>query len=101
MYLFGVGSGSIFAGPILDGGWNPTYLGGTFCYMPFVLGSGLVRTFEGQVVCRYFVGLFASATLAINGSSVGDQFRMVKRSFVFPIIVWANVACKCSPTSRA
>jgi hypothetical protein len=40
------------------------------------------------------VGLFASATLAINGSSVGDQFRPVKRTFVFPIVAWANVAGK-------
>lgn len=98
MYLFGVGCGSIFAGPISETvGRNPTYLGGTFCYMLFVLGSGLVRTFEGQALCRFFVGLFASATLAINGSSVGDQFRSVKRSLVFPIIAWANVACRsCS-----
>lgn len=97
MYLFGVGSGSIFAGPISETvGRNPTYLVGSFCYMLFVLGSALVKTFSGQCICRFLIGLFASATLAINGSSVGDQFRGVKRSFVFPIIAWANIACECS-----
>jgi DHA1 family multidrug resistance protein-like MFS transporter len=43
-------------------------------------------------VCRFFVGLCCSATLAINGGSVRDQFRPVKRSFVFPVIAWVNVA---------
>ncbi|KAF2434347.1 MFS general substrate transporter [Tothia fuscella] len=93
MYLFGIGTGSLFAGPISETyGRNPIYLATTFCYMLFVLGSALTPTFGGQVVCRYFVGLFADGTLAINGSSVGDQFRPVKRSMVFPVIAWANVA---------
>lgn len=95
MYLFGIGSGSIFVGPISESvGRNPTYLGATFIYLLFLLGSALTPTFAGQVVCRYFVGLFSSATLATNGSSVGDQFRSVKRTFVFPVIAWANVAGK-------
>jgi hypothetical protein len=93
MYLFGVGSGSLFAGPISESvGRNPTYLVTSFAYLFFVLGSARTPNFAGQVVCRFFVGLFASATLAINGSSVGDQFRPVKRTFVFPIVAWANVA---------
>lgn len=93
MYLFGIGSGSLFAGPLSESiGRNPTYLGSTFIYLLFLLGSGLTPTFAGQVICRYFVGLFSSATLAINGSSVSDQFRPVKRALVFPIVAWANIA---------
>ncbi|KAJ4581419.1 hypothetical protein HRR81_000450 [Exophiala dermatitidis] len=93
MYLFGIGSGCLFVGPLSETvGRNPTYLVSSLCYMFVVLGSALVHSFGGQVVCRYFVGLFASATLGINGASVGDQFRAVKRSFVFPVIAWANVA---------
>ncbi|OJJ48010.1 hypothetical protein ASPZODRAFT_15457 [Penicilliopsis zonata CBS 506.65] len=93
MYLFGIASGSLFAGPISESvGRNPTYLCATFIYLLFVLGSGLTPTFAGQIACRYFVGLFSSTTLAINGSSVGDQFRPVKRTFVFPVLAWANVA---------
>ncbi|KAI0385484.1 MFS general substrate transporter [Hypomontagnella monticulosa] len=93
MYLFGIGSGALFAGPLSETvGRNPTYLVSTFCYLFFVLGSALTPTFGGQVVCRFFVGLFSSATLSINGSSVRDQFRPVKRAFAFPIIAWANVA---------
>jgi MFS transporter, DHA1 family, multidrug resistance protein len=95
MYLFGIGSGSLFVGPLSETvGRNPTYLVATFFYLAFVLGSALTPTFGGQVVCRFLVGLFASATLAINGSSVRDQFRPVKRAFVFPVIAWANVAGK-------
>jgi MFS family permease len=99
MYLFGIASGSLFVGPISETvGRNPTYLVATFCYLFFVLGSALSKSFGGFIVCRYLVGLFASATLAINGSSVRDMFRPVKRAFVFPVIAWANVAgeCRCS-----
>jgi MFS transporter, DHA1 family, multidrug resistance protein len=93
MYLFGVGSGTIFAGPISESvGRNPTYLTSTFCYLWFVLGSALTDSFGGHIVCRFFVGLWSSATLSINGASVSDQFRPVKRAFVFPIVAWANVA---------
>ncbi|KAM5354689.1 hypothetical protein ACJ41O_001336 [Fusarium nematophilum] len=93
MYLFGVGTGALFAGPISETvGRNPTYLVATCCYLCFVLGSALTPTFGGQVACRYFVGLSASATLTINGASVNDQFRPVKRALVFPIVAWANVA---------
>jgi predicted MFS family arabinose efflux permease len=96
MYLFGVGSGSLFAGPISESvGRNPTYLVPSFCFLFFVLGAALAPTFGGRLVCRFFMGLFASATLAINGSSVKDQFRSVKRAFVFPVLAWVNVAGKC------
>lgn len=92
MYLFGIGSGALVAGPISETvGRNPTYLVSTFVYLLFVLGSALASNFATQVVCRYFIGLFSSATLSINGGSVRDQFRPVKRSFVFPVIAWANV----------
>ncbi|KAK3385673.1 major facilitator superfamily domain-containing protein [Podospora didyma] len=93
MYLFGIGAGSLVAGPASETvGRNPVYLASTFCYLFFVLGAALAPTFGGRVVCRFFIGLFASATLSINGSSVRDQFRPVKRAFVFPVIAWANVA---------
>jgi MFS family permease len=93
MYLLGIGCGCLFVGPLSETvGRNPTYLASTLAYLFFLLGSALTPTFAGQVVCRYCVGLFASATLGINGASVGDQFRPVKRAFVFPVIAWANVA---------
>ncbi|PTB72592.1 MFS general substrate transporter [Trichoderma longibrachiatum ATCC 18648] len=92
MYLFGVGIGSQVAGPLSETvGRNPVYLIATFCYLFFVLGSAKAATFGGRITCRLFVGLFSSATLSINGSSVRDQFRDVKRAFVFPIIAWVNV----------
>lgn len=101
MYLFGIGSGSLFAGPLSESiGRNPTYLVSTFIYLLFVLGSALTPTFAGQVICRYFVGLCSSPTLSINGSSIGDQFRPVKRTFVFPVIAWANIAGKCPVKAR-
>jgi MFS family permease len=93
LYLFGIGSGCLFCGPLSETvGRNPVYLGCTFCYLCFVLGSAFTSNLGSRIVCRYFVGLFASAALGINGASVGDQFRPVKRAFAFPIIAWANVA---------
>lgn len=75
MYLFGIGSGSLFGGPVSETvGRNPTYLASMFCYLCFVLGCALTKTFSGQVVCRYFVGSSSSATLSTNGASIRDQF---------------------------
>ncbi|KAK3900105.1 major facilitator superfamily domain-containing protein [Staphylotrichum tortipilum] len=73
-------------------GRNPTYLVPSFCFLLFVLGAALAPTFGGRLACRFFMGLFASSTLTINGSSVKDQFRSVKRAFVFPVLAWVNVA---------
>ncbi|OAG34343.1 hypothetical protein AYO21_11495 [Fonsecaea monophora] len=93
LYLLGIGSGCLFCGPLSETvGRSPTYLAATFCYLCFVLGTALTSNLGGRIVCRYFVGLFASATLGINGASVSDQFRPVKRAFAFPVIAWANVA---------
>ncbi|KAF2101721.1 MFS general substrate transporter [Rhizodiscina lignyota] len=93
MYLFGIGSGCMVVGPLSETvGRNPTYLISTFCFLFFVLGTALAKSFGGFIVCRYLTGVFSSATLGINGASVKDQFRPVKRAFVFPIIAWANVA---------
>ena len=95
VFLFGIGTGALFTGPLSETvGRNPTYLVATACYLFFVLGSAMAPTFGGQVVCRYFVGLSASATLTINGASVNDQFRPVKKALVFPIVAWANIAGK-------
>ena len=95
MYLFGIGSGSLFAGPVSETvGRNPTYLVPSFCFLFFVLGAALAPNFGGRIACRFFMGLCASATLTINGSSVKDQFRSVKRAFAFPVLAWVNVAGK-------
>ncbi|KAK4107194.1 MFS general substrate transporter [Canariomyces notabilis] len=93
MYLFGIGTGALVAGPVSETtGRNPVYLVSTFGYLLCVLGVAMVEGFAGRVVCRFFVGVCASATLSVNGSSVRDQFRSVKRAFVFPVVAWANVA---------
>ena len=92
LYLFGIGSGCLFVGPLSETvGRNPTYLVSTFCYLWLVLGSALSKNFGSQIVCRFFIGLCCSATLGINGASVRDMFRPVKRAMVFPVIAWANV----------
>jgi MFS transporter, DHA1 family, multidrug resistance protein len=98
MYLFGIGSGALVAGPVSETvGRNPTYLVSTFVFLFFVLGSAMAPNFAAQIICRYFVGLASSATLSINGGSVRDQFRPVKRSWVFPLIAWANVTGEAFP----
>lgn len=99
MYLFGIGVGALLTGPISETvGRNATYLVSTFCYLFFVLGAALAPTFGARLVCRFLMALFASATLTINGSSVKDQFRPVKRAFVFPVIAWANLAGEFPPS---
>jgi len=92
MYLFGTGSGCLFVGPLSETvGRNPVYLGFSFAYLLFVLGTALSGSFVSQIVCRFFVGLASSATLGINGASVRDMFRPVKRALWFPVVAWVNV----------
>lgn len=93
MYLAGIGTGALFAGPLSEAyGRNVMYLVTTSCYLLFVLGTALVTKIGGQIVCRLFVGLFAATTLTINGSSISDQFGPLQRSIVFPIIAFPNIA---------
>lgn len=92
MYLFGIGSGCLFVGPLSQTlGRNPVYLGGTLAYLFFILGTALSKNFASQIICRYLAGLASSAALGINGASVGDMFRPVERALWFPVIAWVNV----------
>jgi DHA1 family multidrug resistance protein-like MFS transporter len=92
MTLFGIGFGCLLVGPLSQSfGRNPVYLTFSFAYLFFVLGSALSSTFGSQIVCRFFVGLSSSATLGINGASIGDMFSPVERTLWFPIIAWVNV----------
>lgn len=98
MYLFGIGSGCLFVGPLSQTlGRNPVYLSFSFVYLFFILGTALSKNYASQVVCRYLAGLASSAALGINGASVGDMFRPVERALWFPVIAWVNVVRKfCS-----
>lgn len=95
IYLFGIGSGCLFVGPLSQTvGRNPVYLGLTLVYLFFILGTALSKNYASQVVCRYLAGLASSAVLGINGASVGDMFRPVERALWFPVIAWVNVVRK-------
>lgn len=92
IYLFGIGSGCLFVGPLSQTlGRNPVYLGFTLVYLFFLLGTALARNYATHIVCRYVAGLASSAVLGINGASVGDMFRPVERALWFPVIAWFNV----------
>jgi DHA1 family multidrug resistance protein-like MFS transporter len=92
VYLFGIGSGCLFVGPLSQTlGRNPVYLSFSFTYLFLMLGTALSGDYASHVVCRYFAGLASSAALGINGASVGDMFRPVERALWFPVIAWVNV----------
>ncbi|KAL6702406.1 hypothetical protein ACN47E_002189 [Coniothyrium glycines] len=92
VYLFGIGSGCIFVGPLSQVfGRNPVYLGFSIPFLLFTLGTAMSRNFGSQIVCRYFAGLSSSAALSINGASVRDMFDPVERSLWFPIMAWFNI----------
>jgi MFS family permease len=92
IYLFGIGSGCLFVGPLSQTlGRNPVYLGFTLAYLFFILGTALSKNYASQIVCRYLAGLASSAALGINGASVGDMFKPVERALWFPVIAWVNV----------
>lgn len=92
MYLFGIGSGCLFVGPLSQTlGRNPVYLGFTLAYLFFILGTALSKDYASRIVCRYLAGLASSATLGINGASMGDMFKPVEQALWFPILAWVNV----------
>jgi DHA1 family multidrug resistance protein-like MFS transporter len=103
MYLFGIGSGCLFVGPLSqDLGRNPVYLAFSFIYLFFLFGNAMSKSFGSQVVCRYFAGMASSAALGINGASVGDMFNSIELTLWFPLMAWFNVVRKykaCSATN--
>jgi MFS family permease len=95
MYLFGIGSGCLFVGPLSQRfGRNPVYLGFSLIYLFFLLGNVLSKDYGSQIVCRYFTGVASSAALGINGASVGDLFNPLDRTLWFPLMAWFNVVRK-------
>lgn len=77
MYLFGIGSGCLFVGPLSQTlGRNPVYLTFSFAYLFFILGTAMSKGYGSQIVCRYLADLASSAALGINGASVGDMFSV-------------------------
>jgi DHA1 family multidrug resistance protein-like MFS transporter len=103
MYLFGIGSGCLFVGPLSqDLGRNPVYLGFSFVYLLFTFGNAMSKSFGSQIVCRYLAGVASSAALGINGASMGDMFNPVELTLWFPLMAWVNVVRKykvCNSTN--
>lgn len=100
IYLFGIGPGRLFVGPLSQTlGRNPVYLGFTLVYLFFLLSTALARNYTSHIVCRYVAGLASSVVLGINGASVGDMFRPVERALWFPVIAWFNVVRESSTSN--
>ncbi|RYP77991.1 hypothetical protein DL771_000850 [Monosporascus sp. 5C6A] len=65
-YLFGIDSGPLFAGPLLESvGRNPTYLTSTFCYTLFIMGP---RYSSHSIGMGWFP---PSSRLALDGTGSG------------------------------
>jgi DHA1 family multidrug resistance protein-like MFS transporter len=97
MYVFGIGSGCLYVEPLSETfGRNLVYLTFSFVYWFFVLGTALSMEHPDQALCRSFVELASTVTLEVNGASVGNMFRPVKRALWFPLIGWVNVVRRCS-----
>ncbi|KAK8155103.1 major facilitator superfamily domain-containing protein [Phyllosticta citrichinensis] len=92
LYLVGQGVGSLFAGPLSETfGRNAIYLCPTVIYMFSVAETAMMNTFAGQIIGRFMVGFWSSATIATNGASVDDMFNARTRSWAFPILCAAGV----------
>lgn len=92
MFLFGVATGALLAGPITDSaGRNPVYFTSFFVYMLSVLFTALAHNYATQITFRYFAGFFASPSMSIFGGSLGDIFDTEVRGLVWPVFALAPI----------
>ncbi|KHJ32287.1 putative mfs dha1 multidrug resistance protein [Erysiphe necator] len=99
LFVFGIASGALFAGPITETvGRNPVYIGGRLIHLIFILGTALAQNISTQLICRFFAGIGASTILAIHGASIADLFGQEGRSLAWPFVaLWSFLGTSFSP----
>lgn len=86
LYLFGVGTGALFAGPVSQiVGRNPLYFGPGLLYLLALFGSALAPNYATRIIMRMFAGFFASPAMTNYGGSLSDMYETGQRSIVWPI----------------
>lgn len=99
LFVFGIASGALFAGPITETvGRNPVYIGGRIVHLVFILGTALAQNITTQLFCRFFAGIGASTILAIHGASIADLFGQEGRSLAWPLVaLWSFLGTSFPP----
>ena len=75
VYLFGLGTGQIFYGPVADRfGRKPAVLTGLGLFASGALGSALAPTVTDMMVCRFVMGFGAASPRAMSLTIARDRF---------------------------
>ncbi|KAH8806131.1 major facilitator superfamily domain-containing protein [Xylogone sp. PMI_703] len=86
LFLCGFGVGSLIAGPLSETvGRNPVYMGSLILYMLFIIGAGLSKSIEAQLICRFLAGFCGESPLSTVGGSISDIWEPLDRLIAFPI----------------
>ncbi|PTB64678.1 MFS general substrate transporter [Trichoderma citrinoviride] len=92
LFLAGFGFGALIAGPLSETvGRNPVYFSSLAIYMLFLMGAGLSKSLAGQLVCRFFAGLFGESPLSTVGGSISDLWNPTDRLVAFPMFATAGL----------
>jgi hypothetical protein len=74
-YIFGMGIGQVFYGPLADRfGRRPTVLGGLALYVAAAIGSALAPSLPAMLACRAVMGLGAASPRAMSLTIARDRF---------------------------
>ncbi|KAG9965776.1 benomyl/methotrexate resistance protein, partial [Aureobasidium melanogenum] len=85
LYCIGTGLGSLFSAPLSETyGRNMVYVSTIIVFMVCILVSTLIPHIAGQLVFRFFAGVFGSTPLTTAGGSIADMWTQRERTYVFP-----------------
>lgn len=81
LYVVGLAFGPIIGAPISENyGRAVVYKSSMLCFMLFILGAGLSKSFASLLVCRFFAGFAGAPVLAVGGGSNADLFPLRTRA---------------------
>ncbi|KAM3433217.1 hypothetical protein MY4824_006140 [Beauveria thailandica] len=88
LFLVGVGTGSLIAGPFSETfGRNAVYMGSLVIFMAWILGCALSSSIGAQLVFRFLAGCSASTPIVCSGGTVADLWTSLEKTWSFFIYV--------------
>ena len=91
IYLVAFGVGSLFSGPFSEAvGRNPIYLITLILFMLFIFGSAMAQNIGGQLVCRFFAGIFGCTAVTTFAGSTADMWNPTERGLVYSTSTTVN-----------
>ncbi|KAI0116095.1 MFS general substrate transporter [Hypoxylon sp. NC0597] len=93
MYLLGLGTGSLFAGPFSETlGRNAIYLSTMIVFIIFIMAKALAPNYGAALVFRFLTAFFGSTPLTCAGGTIADIWGPLEFTFALPFTTITSYA---------